>query len=453
MINNILLVNPWIYDFAAFDFWNKPIGLLYLASMLRQNAFHVFFMDCLDPSHPNMQFEPRIIHPGKRKSGAGSYPKDIISKPDILKTIPRNYHRYGLTPKVLFKSLHALPAKPDLIMMTSMMTYWYPAVFDLVQLLHELFPAVPVVLGGNYVTLLPRHALGSGAEYCLPGPSEHSIPAFFNHVYNRKLDAQPDSNHLDSYPYPAFDLLNQPDQVPIMTSRGCPYRCSYCASHLVNDGFRRRDPIRVVDEIEHWHRLLGIRHFSFYDDALLVDSSEMAVPMLTEIIKRNMPIQFHCPNGLHAREMTREVSDLIFKAGFKTIRIGYETSNPKRQKITGGKVCNDEMVEAVTNLRLAGYRGKDIGIYLLCGLPGQSAEEVEEGIRFVHSRGARPIIAEYSPIPGTELWDEAVASSPFPIADEPLFQNNTLLPCRNDSLSYDQYQRLKMLTRTLAFNM
>ena len=73
MINNILLVNPWIYDFAAFDFWNKPIGLLYLASMLRQNAFHVFFMDCLDSSHPDMQFEPRIIHPGKRKSGAGSY--------------------------------------------------------------------------------------------------------------------------------------------------------------------------------------------------------------------------------------------------------------------------------------------------------------------------------------------------------------------------------------------
>ena len=156
-------------------------------------------------------------------------------------------------------------------MITSMMTYWYPAVFDIVGLVQRTFPGIPVILGGNYVTLYPHHATRSGADFLLAGPGELSIPVLLKNLYNQDMSFIPDADHLDSYPYPAFDLISHPDHVPIMTSRGCPYRCSYCASHTINDRFRRRDPIRVADEIHYWHTRLGIRHFSFYDDALLVN--------------------------------------------------------------------------------------------------------------------------------------------------------------------------------------
>lgn len=443
---NVLLINPWIYDFAAYDFWNKPIGLLYLASLLRMNGAHVFFVDCLDPHHPDMQYGRQILPPRRRESGEGSYARQRISKPDPLKEIPRRYHRYGITPEVFLKSVRALPV-PDLVMMTSMMTYWYPAVFEMVRLIHHTFPGVPVVLGGNYVTLNPRHAAKSGAEFCLAGPAELSIPPLLKDLYGQDIDFLPDIHHLDSYPYPAFDLVRHLDQIPIMTSRGCPYRCSYCASHLISEEFRRRDPMHVADEIEHWHTRLGIKHFSFYDDALLIDPERLGIPLLKEIIRRNLPIQFHCPNGLHLREITSEIGALMFNAGFRTIRFGFETSDGMRQKSTGGKVDNEEFLNAIANLKQAGYKNEDIGVYLLCGLPGQSAEEVKESIRFVRTCGARPIIAEYSPIPGTGLWNEAAASSPFPIAEEPLFQNNSLLPCRNPSLTYEMYQELKLMTK------
>jgi radical SAM superfamily enzyme YgiQ (UPF0313 family) len=98
-------------------------------------------------------------------------------------------------------------------------------------------------------------------------------------------------------------------------------------------------------------------------------------------------------------------------------------------------------------LKQAGYKSEEIGIYLLCGLPGQRAAEVEESIRFVKSSGARPIIAEYSPIPGTDLWNDAVAASPYPIDREPLFHNNSLLPCQNSDLTYERYQKLKLICR------
>jgi hypothetical protein len=446
IMRNILLINPWIYDFAAYDFWNKPIGLLFLASFLRINGANVYFLDCLDPYHTDMRDGSQSVIPKRGISGEGRYRKECIPKPDPLRHFPRNYHRYGIKPETFLKYIKSIP-EPDLVMITSMMTYWYPGVFDIVGLVHRTFPGIPVILGGNYVTLCPDHAKGAGADFLLAGPAELSIPFLHKNIYNQDMRFIPDTGNLDSYPYPSFDLISHLDHVPVMTSRGCPYYCSYCASHIINSRFLRRDPIRVADEILYWHTRFGIRHFSFYDDALLVTPHEMAIPLLSEIIRRNLPIHFHCPNGLHLGEITSELSMLMFKAGFKTIRFGFETSDPLRQSITGGKVDNEELEEAVKHLRHASYQNDDIGVYLLCGLPGQSADEVMDSIRFVQSCGARPIIAEYSPIPGTALWGDAVASSPYPIAEEPLFQNNSLLPCRSHLLTFEMYQALKRISR------
>ncbi len=442
---SVLLINPWIHDFAAYDLWYKPLGLLYLASILRRNGINVTFIDFLEDD-PAMLFEPNI-HMGKRKpDGDGSYAKQKIKKPLALKDIPRNFYRYGLTANILLNRFKKIP-RPDAILISAMMTYWYPGLFDTISFVRHVYPGVPVVIGGNYVSLCLEHAAKSGADFLLPGAGEVSVPPLLKELLKIDIQILPDPDDLDSYPYPSFDLLKKPGSLPIMTSWGCPYRCSYCASYLLHPKFQRRNPGHVVDEIEHWYLRYGIRNFSFYDDALLVDSQEMAVPMLKEIIKRNLPLHFHCPNGLHIREVSEEIAMLMHKAGFKTIRFGFETSNLLRQKQTGAKVNNEEFVEAVKNLQKAGYASDDIGIYLLCGLPGQPADEIAESIRYVQSFGARPILAEYSPIPQTTLWPEAVASSPYPIAEEPLFQNNTLLACRSKSLTVETYQELKQRTR------
>ncbi|MBP7342206.1 MAG: radical SAM protein, partial [Syntrophaceae bacterium] len=159
--------------------------------------------------------------------------------------------------------------------------------------------------------------------------------------------------------------------------------------------------------------------------------------------KRGLNCRFHCPNGLHLRDIDEELSRLLFDSGFKTIRFGFETADFRLQKSTGGKVENEELRLAVIHLRNAGYASEDIGIYLLCGIPGQKTADVARSIDFVLSCGAKPILAEYSPIPGTKMWEEAVAASPFDIRREPLYHNNSLLSCRNDDFSYEAYRRLK----------
>ena len=442
----ILLVNPWIYDFAAYDFWIKPLGLLTLGAILRQNGFDVAVIDCLNAAYETGGGTLQPGSPKRTALGTGEFIKTQIPKPEVLGNFPRKYSRYGISIPSFQAALHRI-LPPDLILISSMMTYWYPGVFEAIRQVKKVYPGVPVILGGNYVTLCRDHASQSGADLLVAGPGEFALPSLCRDFLKEELSFLPPFKDYDAYPYPAFDLLPQNDQIPILTSRGCPFDCTYCASRVLNPFFVRRDPYKVVAEIEFWYKQYGIVNFSFYDDALLVRPGEMFIPLAKELIKRNLPCRFHCPNGLHVREITGEIATLMFRAGFQTIRFGFETSDIVRQHDTGGKVKNRDLEMAITCLKNAGYRDLDIGVYLLCGLPGQDAAEVRESIHYVFSRGAKPIIAEYSPIPQTALWEQAVAAAPDAIADEPLYQNNTLLPCRHDRLDYTMYRALKMLTR------
>jgi radical SAM superfamily enzyme YgiQ (UPF0313 family) len=300
---NVLLINPWIYDFAAYDFWSKPLGLLYIASILRENDINVQLIDCLNPSHPGLSEEDNVIKPKRKNYGQGQYPKERIPTPQPLQGITRNFHRYGITPRLFRQELKQCKS-PNVIMVTSMMTYWYLGVFDVIKIVKEMFPEVPVILGGNYVTLCPDHALLSGADYTMSERGELHVRFIIQDLLQKKITGSiPVLSNLDSLPYPAFDLLpyEKIQQLPIMTSRGCPFKCTYCASHILNSGYRRRSPELVADEITFWHNNYGVKNFSFYDDAFLMNADEMAIPLLEEIIRRKLCCQFHCPNGLHLR--------------------------------------------------------------------------------------------------------------------------------------------------------
>jgi radical SAM superfamily enzyme YgiQ (UPF0313 family) len=120
------------------------------------------------------------------------------------------------------------------------------------------------------------------------------------------------------------------------------------------------------------------------------------------------------------------------RTGFRTIRLGLETSDFSLHSDLDNKVAKGDFEQAVHNLLEAGFSSSEIGAYLLVGLPGQSVDSVIKSIDLVARAGATPYLAEYSPIPHTDLWDKAVAYSEYDLSSEPLFHNNTLLPCWGD---------------------
>lgn len=446
MKRNVLLINPWIYDFAAYDYWMKPMGILWLGAMLRRHDIEVRLIDCLNTAPLPGVKDPHVKIPHRKPGGHGKLPKTIVDKPQALKKFKGNYARYGISVPFFRKLLLSYPP-PDLVLVTSAMTYWYPGIRDVILLVRDTYPSTPIILGGIYATLCPDHASGLGADLVLTGPGEEHLHLIISDFLG--LEPTTCKGMAPGFPYPAYDLMGRPDQIPIMTSRGCPFRCAYCASDRLFPRFVQRTPGEVVDELIHWHNYFNVCDFSFYDDAFLIHPERMALPLLRLLGGLPWEGRFHCPNGMHVRGITAEIARLLRKAGFITLRFGFETADDKRQREMGGKVYREELRQAVAYLQEAGYGGWDIGVYCLCGLPGQTAEEVRETVSFVKSLGVRPIIAEYSPIPGTALWMEAKAASPYPLDEEPLYHNNTLMPCRHVSLSEGAYREIRAAARSL----
>ncbi len=440
---NILLVNPWIHDFAAYDVWAKPLGLLYIASILRHHGFNISYIDCLNRFHP---LAP-VTDPGARH-GRGPYIKTEIPKPKGLEDVPRAYSRYGIPPEWFLDDLAAIP-RPDLIIVTSLMTYWYPGVSETIKLIKEKYPDVLVLLGGIYATLCREHAQqNSGADRVITGPAEDIILKLAeDHTgFAVKKNFSPDDT--DKWPYPAFDLQHAISYIPLLTSRGCPYVCAYCASGFLNKKRDRRSPESIITEIKYWHKNFMVKDFAFYDDALLVEGSQHIIPMLEEIIASGMDICFHTPNALHIREITGKIAALMFKAGFKTVRLGLETAAFDKRSEIDSKVTIDEFKRAVTYLLESGFDRKQLGAYILAGLPGQSIESIEKSITIVKKSGITPVPAYYTPIPHTAMWKKAVSSSRYNLVDDPVFTNNAIFPCQHDPFSWETISRLKQLCAT-----
>ncbi len=432
---HILLVNPWIADFAAYNFWIKPLGLINIAGLLRKNGFRITLIDCLD------------LLTKKRKYGVGKFFKTKIDKPYALKSVPQNYSLYGIPEEMLLKRFSMLEENPDVIGITSGMTYWYPGVFKVIEITREFYKNIPIILGGIYATLCYEHAKKySGVDIVFNGRDELEVIKLISDLTGfeiRSFEFRNPQSTIRNENYPAFDLYSQLDYICISTSKGCPFKCTYCASPFLTKSFSRRAPLRVVDEIEYWTTKHGVNNISFYDDALLIDPSKHFVPIMKEVIRRGIHCNFHTPNALHIREIKKEVAELLFRGGFKTIRLGFETSNEVKQLETGGKVDNHEFRQAIKNLKRAGYSAEEIGVYLMVGLPCQRAEEVKEGIAFVKESGANPMLVEYSPIPHTPLFEKAKKMSPFDLENEPLYHNNSILPCQWDGFTMADYRRLK----------
>jgi radical SAM superfamily enzyme YgiQ (UPF0313 family) len=439
---HILLVNPWIDDFAAYDVWAQPMGLLMLAGLLRRQGYRLTYIDCLDRFHPRApRSDPFARH------GRGPYFKTPLPPPAGLEAVPRRYSRYGIREAWLREDLTGL-APPDLILVTGMMTYWYPGLQATIAILREVFPAVPILLGGIYATLCREHAARrAGADQLLTGSIDARRLDLIGRLTGYAGGTVFDMADLNSLPYPAWDLRRRVNYVPVLTSLGCPFDCAYCASRFLQPHCHRRDPATVVEEILFWHQHTGVRDFILYDDAFLLKAASHAVPLLEGLIRSGAPLRFHTPNALHIRELSPFVAGLLARAGFHTVRLGLETTVRRPGEAHDHKVDLAEFIAAAGCLRQAGFTPRQAGAYLLIGLPDQPLDAVVASIRRVKAEGIRPILAYYSPIPHTRLWARAVAASPYDLEADPVFCNNAIFPCRPEIFSWEHLRKLKEMTR------
>jgi radical SAM superfamily enzyme YgiQ (UPF0313 family) len=403
----LLLVNPPIYDFTAYDFWLRPYGLLRVAGRLRACELRAF--DYL-VSHDRDAF------------GRGRFDQQPVPKPAALADIPRRFYRFGRS-RSEFR--HLLRNRTfDAVLVQTVMTYWYLGVREVIEDVREAQPHARIILGGVYATLCPEHARSLGADEVVEG-----------------LDG------LDALGMPLSDGLPFWEGVDtevgvIKITEGCPFRCTYCSVPIVYPNFVARPLEECVEEVRYLARL-GARNIAFYDDALLFKSDRILRPFLEALLREQLKVSFHTPNALNARFITPEVASLMVHAGFKTFFLGFESSAYEWQRKTGSKVYPDEFADAVHALRDAG--ASSITAYIIIGHPNSVSQDLEASIRFAAQHGAGIMLSEFAPIPGTPDGEEC---RPYTDIDEPLNHNKTAFTWR--LLGTDRVNNLKALRKQVA---
>ncbi len=437
----IWCIRPWIEDFSAFDHFNQPAGFLAIAGWLLKQGCDVHYIDLLRPesfSHNHQESgKPVSTETLKLKK----YQNIIIEKPDVFRTIPRYYRRFGIESERLIKRFSGLQ-KPDTILITTGMTYWYPSVVRLLEILDMMYPDTPKAVGGIWAGIVPEHV-----RDCLPGvtvfsgQAEKDIFNWISHILTTCISTPDCNNHLT----PAWNLVNPLEYAVLSTSRGCFHRCLYCVASRLASTWHAYPLNAIANEIEMLVSYYGIRHVALYDDDLgcvRPDGDNQFLKFLKMLKCLDAPIRWYLPNAIGVASVTDETALLMRESGFEQPRLSLHHLDRHLNKNGLSDNALKMYHKSSKALVNAGYRSTQISTYLVAGLPGQKLEWFETAVDQLLNIGIRPYLAQFSPIPGTHLGDIRlqVLREQFK-SDDMLLTNKILSVYAHDGWSGDEYQK------------
>ena len=212
-------------------------------------------------------------------------------------------------------------------------------------------------------------------------------------VRNAPREVMRDINHL---PMPAWDLFDVQRYdfhmidtaatpiIGVMTTRGCPQSCVFCANSL-NKKMRYLAPELAVDQIAQLQKSYGIVGLKLFDDDFLTNPRHAAA-FCEEVLRRNCKINWAC--GARARNLDADLLKLMQRAGCTCISFGVETGTNEVLKASRKNLKTEEVLLA---MELVGKLGFDqIELFLMIGLPGETTETIDRTVKFIHS--LRPLL-------------------------------------------------------------
>jgi radical SAM superfamily enzyme YgiQ (UPF0313 family) len=234
-----------------------------------------------------------------------------------------------------------------------------------------------------------------------------------NEIYT-ELDAidLPEWDLIDpgTYPHAPHGTFTKSLPVaPVITSRGCPYSCTYCGVKL-NTGrkLRKRSPENIILEIELLTSKYGVKEIHFEDDNFTFDR-ERVVKFCNLLIEKNLKINWACPNGVRLDTLDEELLKLMEDSGCYSFAIGIESGSDKILKDMKRHITVDKVREKVhliadsTNIKMTGF--------VMLGYPTETEEDMNQTISFVNSLPINRVqYSNFLPLPGTEIFNELSAS-------------------------------------------
>ena len=327
-----------------------------------------------------------------------------------------------------------LEYNPDIVVLTGM-TPFYNIAVECAQLLKSSGLRASICIGGPHFTIMEEKAFNDEFDFGFVGDGEESFTKFLKakeHVISfhevpglvyredgiiKKVKRTHTSKDLDIYPKAAYHLLKMGEykigtlkgRLPftsIMTFRGCPWKCIFCASDkLATTTILKRSIKSIVDEMEFIVNKYNVRHFMFIDDVLTL-VRKRTVEMCNMIINRNLDITFE--GSTRANLLDEDLVLLMKRAGLIRLTFGLETVDEDMRKTMNKKVPLDSYRESNALLNRYGIEALNS---VILGLPGESEQNVWKTLNYLKkSKDIKQ--ANFSiavPYPGTKFHEMAQA--------------------------------------------
>jgi len=360
---------------------SPPLGLAYIASVLRQ-------------SH-----EVKIIDPNILNYTIGDVEEELRS------------------------------FNPDVVGITSVTPSIYEA-YKVAETAKKVREDCIVVLGGPHATFMPRETMeeckyidiivrGEGEETTKElieniekGAPLNGVKGITFRKKNGIIDTEPRPfiKNIDDIPFPSRDLLpmhlykfNGVKYTTMLTSRGCPFKCSFCSSSRLFGGYwRGRSPENVLEEMKTVYEEYGIRNIEFMDDTFTLNQ-ERAEKICDEIIKQGWDISWGASSRVDT--LSKRLVEKMKKAGCWILFLGIESGSQKILDAIGKRITLEQVKKAVKILKDAGIQV--LGSFII-GFLQDTKETIKETIKFAKSLNLD--YAEFSiltPYPGTPIFDYA----------------------------------------------
>jgi anaerobic magnesium-protoporphyrin IX monomethyl ester cyclase len=367
-----LLIDPPFYRFIGYYNRYFPLGLSYLAAVLQKKGHEVLIYDADCNVNPSKMDFARLEE---------DYPLYLSALKDDSHAVWREMN----------ETLRNF--EPDVVGITVWTTFAASA-FKIAQLCKKYKENLPVIAGGPHCSIKPDEVMNiKGITYRKDG----------------QLVNNPDREfiqNLDKLGLPARDMLLNKDSYDsedmglLMTSRGCPYSCSYCATNIWKRKIRYRSVDNVINEIKFVHDLYGTRQFTFKDDSFTI-SRNRVLEICDRLIKGNLDINWDCNTRVNL--VDEELLRKMKQAGCNSIKVGIETGSERVLKLMNKETTLSQARHAAKLLKKSGIHWT---AYFMMGLPTETKEDTYQTLRFL--KELNPDFASlsvYEPFPGTDLFE------------------------------------------------
>lgn len=270
------------------------------------------------------------------------------------------------------------------------------------------FPAIDyLVIGEGEVTFFELMASGFSGVEAIPGigfrrDGKGAFSGNREHIADLDTLPFPAYGRLADFPgrynLPLFSYPHAPN-TSIISSRGCPYNCSYCDRSVFSRGFRFNSPAYIFEHLKYLHRDFGIRHVFFYDDLFTFDRNRVE-ELCRLLVDSRLPVTYNCIARLE--HVDRELVGLLKKSGCWQVNFGIESGDPEILKKHRKYMALDAVQQ---KLRMVGDAGMRVKGLFMVGLPGEDETAIRRTIDYALTLPLDEInVTKFTPFPGAPIY-------------------------------------------------